>query len=183
MNENDATASQSNPTASPPTRLEIALKHIEFARSYSTELIQDIEPEDWFWQPAEGVTHIAWQVGHMAMAQYGLTLFRQRGRQPIDLELMSGKFRKRFARGTTPSANRDDYPTPEEILTVFHRVHEQMLIEVPTYPDQELDEPVDPPYAGYATRYGALLLAGDHEMIHAGQIGLLRRLIGKPPIR
>jgi hypothetical protein len=39
------------------------------------------------------------------------------------------------------------------------------------------------PYAGYPTKLGALLFCPLHEMIHAGQIGLLRRLMGKPPIR
>ena len=58
-----------------------------------------------------------------------------------------------------------------------------MCQELPTFDDQDLDQPVDQPYAAFATRYGALLFAGHHEMLHAGQIGLLRRLMGKAPVR
>jgi hypothetical protein len=33
------------------------------------------------------------------------------------------------------------------------------------------------------TRLGALLFSSHHEMLHAGQIGVLRRLLGKAPVR
>jgi hypothetical protein len=45
------------------------------------------------------------QVGHLAMAQYGLCLFRIRGRQSEDAELMSSAFRKKYFKGTTPDAH------------------------------------------------------------------------------
>lgn len=166
-----------------PTRLEIAVKNIEFARNYTKSLITDLSDEEWFWQPGESITHIAWQVGHIAMGQYGLALFVQRGRQPIDLELMKGKFRKKFFKGTTPSPDASEYPTVAEILTVLDRVYDQVMEEVPHFEDKDLDQSVEMPFAGYPTRYGALLFAADHEMLHAGQIGLVRRLMGKPPIR
>ncbi len=175
--------SESNPIVTTPSRLEVAQKHLESARLYMLTLLDDLNEEDWFWQPTEGITHIAWQVGHLAMAEYGLVLFRQRGRQPIDGELMSGKFRKKFAKGSEPKSDSAEYPKPEEILQVLHRVHEQALKELQTFADEDLDQPVDPPHAAFANRYGALLFAGDHEMLHAGQIGLLRRLMGKPPMR
>jgi uncharacterized damage-inducible protein DinB len=86
-------------------------------------------------------------------------------------------------KGTTASSDRGSHPAPEEILAVLDRVHQQVLIEVPRFPDTELDQPIDPPHAVVATRYGSMLFAGDHEMLHAGQIGFLRRLMGKPPVR
>ncbi|MEL7497068.1 MAG: DinB family protein [Planctomycetota bacterium] len=165
-------------------RLATAIRHIEFARNYMLTLLEDLSDDDWFWTPENFPTHIAWQVGHIAMSEYGLTLFQQRGRnREVDAELMSSKFRKLFMRGTKPSLERDTHPQPEEILTVLNRVHEQMRLEVPTFDGPALDEPLGPPTSAYATRYGALLFTGDHEMLHAGQIGLLRRLMGKPPLR
>ena len=118
------------------------------------------------------------------MAQYGLTLFRQRGRESIDSELMSGKFRKKFMKGTTPTASREDYPTRDEIITVLNAVNEQMLVELPQFDsDAHLNEVIDEPNAGFGNKFGALMFACDHEMLHAGQIGLLRRLMGKSPLR
>jgi hypothetical protein len=51
------------------------------------------------------------------------------------------------------------------------------------YEEATLSEPVDMPYTAYATKLGALLFCSHHEMIHAGQIGLIRRLLGKAPVR
>jgi len=137
-------------------RLRIAIRHIEFARKYSRSLLDGLSDDDWFWSPEKFTTHIAWQVGHLAMSQYGLTLYQQRGRNlEVDKQLMSSKVRKLFMRGTKPVPERDAYP----------------------------DEEIGPPHAAFATRYGALLFAADHEMIHSGQIGMLRRLMGKEPLR
>jgi DinB superfamily len=164
-------------------RLEMAARHIQSARDYTLTLLQGLSDEDWFWTPDPPITHIAWQIGHLAFAEYGLVLFRQRGRLPEDAELMSGSFRKAFAKGTTPSADRSDYPDIVEIRRTFDNVHRQALRELAAMKDAGLDEGIDPPHAAFASKFGALLFAADHEMLHAGQIGLLRRLMNKPPIR
>lgn len=170
-----------------PTRvsdkLQIAWRQIEFARNYSMTLLEDLSEDDWFFSPEAYPTHIAWQVGHLAMSEYGLTLFRQRGRQDVDTELMSSKFRKLFMRGTEPVRERSAYPGPDEILAVLNRVHQQMRLELPGFDGNCLDEPLDPPHAAFSTRYGALLFASHHELLHAGQIGVIRRLRGKSPLR
>lgn len=165
------------------SRIDIAIRRIETTREYTGSLLEDLSEEDWYWQPEGLSTHVAWQVGHLAMAQYGLTLFRQRGRQPIDLELMSGRFRKQFSRGSTPAIRSEKSPSVEEIRGVFDRVHAQALQELPTFDEASLDEPIDPPYSGYPNKFGALLFSVDHEMLHCGQIGILRRLMGKEPVR
>jgi uncharacterized damage-inducible protein DinB len=165
------------------TYVDLAVRQIEAARAYTLTLLDGLDDAAWFQQPAEGVTHIAWQMGHLAMAEYGLCLFRIRGRQPEDTELMTGKFRKQFSKGSTPDPNSTNNPTPAEIRQVLDRVHQQALRELAARDDQSLSEPIEEPYAVFNTKLGALLFCAHHEMLHAGQIGLLRRLIGKPPMR
>jgi hypothetical protein len=164
-------------------RLEIACQQIQFARDYTLSLLQDIDDAQWFWRPHEGVTHVAWQIGHLAMAQYGLCLFRLRGRQPGDADLMSSVFRKKFSKGTTPDPDPAQNPSPAEIRDVLERVHRQVMTELPACSDAALNEPVDMPYAMFPTKLGGLYFCALHEMMHAGQIGLLRRLMGKATTR
>lgn len=163
--------------------LDIARRQIEFARNYTLTLLEDVAPSDWFTQPPNVATHLAWQVGHLAMAEYGLGLFRLRGRQPEDTELMSSRFRKKFSRGSAPDPDPDNNPSPDEIRSVFDRVHQQVLTELPGHTEQDLQEKIDEPYAVFDTKLGALYFCASHEMLHAGQIGLIRRLLGKSPIR
>jgi hypothetical protein len=162
--------------------LEIAIKQIEFARKNLLLLIADIADEDWFYMP-QGITHVAWQVAHLAMAQYGLCLFRVRGRSTEDIHLMPSDFRKKFSRGSTPIADPAENPTPVQIRDVLNRVYEQSMKELSTYTDEQLNAPVDEPHAVFATKLGAIFFCSSHEVLHCGQIGLIRRLIGKKPIR
>ncbi len=93
---NDAVASQ---------MLAAAVGQIEFARRYTLELLAATPREHWFVMPQRLPTNVAWQVGHLTVSQYGLLMFRMRGRQPEDLELIPGKFRKAFSRGSRPSSD------------------------------------------------------------------------------
>ena len=97
---------------------------------------------------------------------------------------MSSSFRKLFSRGSVPDADSSKYPPAAEIRATFDRVHAQVLKEAPSFTAESLKEPVEPPFAVEQTRLGeSLLLSSHHEMVHAGQLGLLRRLLGKQPIR
>jgi len=176
-----------------PSQLELARRQIDFARSYTKTLLADLEDDLWFVRPsagasedagpAPGPTHIAWQVGHLAMAEYMLTLLRLRGKQPGDSDLIDKPFMRLFLKGSTPESDPARYPAPAQILAVFDRVHDRVMSELAEYPADQLDQPVVEPYAVYATRLGSLLFCASHEMLHAGQIGLLRRLLGRPPVR
>ena len=165
------------------SRLQTALAQIDFARQYTLSLLADIPDDLWFQVPAGAPSHVAWQVGHLAMAQYGLALFRQRGRAAEDSELMSATFRKQFSKGSQPNPNAAENPTPGEIREVFEKVYAQVKKEAPTFADSQLDEPVDMPYMVWPTKLGALHFCCAHEMLHAGQIGLIRRGLGKTPVR
>lgn len=167
----------------PTDLLSLAIQQIEFSRNYTLTLLNGVNEEDWFRQPTEDVTHLAWQVGHLAMAEYMLTMVRMRGKRPEDEELISKKFVRLFLKGSTPEADATKYPAPEEILRVFHAVHQQALAELPNTPAEELNVQVPEPHAVFDTKLGSLFFCASHEMLHAGQIGLLRRLLGKAPVR
>ena len=165
------------------TRLEFAIEQIRQARQYTCRLIETVDHADWFRIPPAGVTHVAWQVGHLAMAHYVLCLERIRGTRPEDGNLIPEDLRARFGRGSVPDADPAKNPTPEEVRAIFDRVYRQTLEELPDLSDQELDRPPHRPHPQFSTKYGALTWAARHEMLHAGQIGLLRRQLGASPIR
>jgi hypothetical protein len=145
-------------------------------------LLDQTRTEDWFRQPPGGVTHIAWQVGHLAFAEYRLALLRIRGSQPQDADLISEGFVRQVGAGSVPEADAGKNPGQAEIRAVFDRVHEQVLRELPGLDDRELDEPVLTPHRLAKTKLWALLWCAQHEAVHAGQIGLLRRQLGYSPL-
>jgi hypothetical protein len=163
------------------SRLQMAIEQIIFARTYTIWLLDNTDVADWFRQPG-GVTHIAWQVGHLAFSEYRLGLQRIRGARPEDAALFSEEFLRRFGRDSLPDADPAKHPSPAEIRAVFDGVHEQTLRELRGLDESELDTPVLQPHPRVKTKLWSLLWCAQHEAVHAGQIGLLRRQLGHAPL-
>jgi DinB superfamily len=161
-------------------RLQLAIEQIVFARKYTLGLLDQTKADDWFRMPPGGVSHVGWQVGHLAFAEYRLALWRIRGTQPEDGALFSAEFQRLFGANSVPEAGVA-FPV-EEIRAVLNRVHDQVLQETPLLSEAELDQPVPHPHPLAKTKLLALLWCAHHEMLHAGQIGLLRRHLGYPPM-
>lgn len=159
------------------------LAQMKWMRDYTLQLIDSIPEELWLVQPEGLNTHVAWQVGHLAVAEYGLMLFRQRGRNPGDMQLLPGWLRKKYGRGSVPAEVDEKTATPQELRQRLDAIHAQTLAEVPDLAAETLAEPTDMPYTAYPMKIGALLFCPLHESLHAGQIGLLRRAHGLEPLR
>jgi DinB superfamily len=165
------------------TRLELGVEQIIFARNYTIEVLDQTPAGEWFRLPPSGISHVAWQVGHLAYAQYRLALWRIRGAQPQDSDLISEAHRNLFGYESVPDPDPAKYPSPADLRAVFGRVHEQVLREVRCLDEGELDLPVPHPHPFAPTKLQALLWCAHHEMLHAGQIGLLRRQLGYQPLK
>jgi hypothetical protein len=164
------------------SRLQLAIEQIVFARNYTLRLLDQTPVAEWFRQPPGGVSHVAWQVGHLAFAQYRMALERIRGPQPQNADLIAEEFLRLFGRDSMPDPDPAKYPSQAEIRAVFDRVHEQVLRELRGLEESELDQPVRKPHPLVKTKQWALLWCAQHEAVHTGQIGLLRRQLGYAPL-
>jgi uncharacterized damage-inducible protein DinB len=164
------------------TELDLAVQQLNFARKYTLRFLDDLPDEDWFRQPHEGVTHIAWQIGHLTMADYRLCMERIRGVRAADEELLPQRIISLFRGGTAPEAEPAKYPAPKQLRRYLKRVREQMLSEVKGLAKQEWAEPPLLVHPIARTKLESLFWCAQHELVHAGQIGLLRRLLGHRPL-
>jgi len=160
-----------------------AIGQMEFARNYTLGLISEVPDELWQTPPAGIPSHFAWQIGHLAVAQYGLMLFRQRGRAEGDVDLMPGWFRKRYSRGTSAIDDPSPHPDRTTMLALLERIHVASMEFMKQTSAELLLEPTEMPFAAYPIKLGAFLFCPLHESIHSGQIGLLRRAHGLSPVR
>src|SRR6516165_12497730 len=117
------------------TRLELAIEQIVFARNYTIELLDQTPAAEWFRLPPGGVSHVGWQVGHLAFSEYRLALWRIRGERPDDAALFSPEFKRLFGADSVPHAD-SAYP-PAELRAVLDRVHGQVLRELPGLDEAE----------------------------------------------
>ena len=165
------------------SRLDLAINRMRGSRLFTQQFLSDLTDVEWYWSPPQFTTHIAWQVAHIAVAEYNLCLRRVRGRTAADESLVSDAFIEAFKQGSKPVAELDKNPPLDEIRRVFEAVHEQSIGELSGRSEAELDGPLAEPHPRFKTKLGAVEFSPLHEMVHAGQIAMLRRLMGKPPLR
>lgn len=164
------------------SRLELVIGELQAARQYLLRLIESVPTRDWFRIPQGGVSHVAWQVGHLAMAQYRLCLERIRGERPSDLVELHTDLYALFRKGSSPQDDPAAYPPAEMILDMLNLVDAQAHGELPWLSETDLDSPPLSPHPLFTTKYGGLCWCVRHEMLHAGQIGMIRRQLGAAPI-
>lgn len=162
-------------------RVQTALANMRKSRGLLKHFLEGLTPDQWLWQPAEGINHVAWQAGHLAVAQHALCLRRVRGESPDDARFLPESFAARYGKGSTPEAGAEANATVDELLVVLDAVHERVEAELAERTDRDLDRPVDPPHPMYETVLGGVEFAPQHELMHVGQVVLLRRLMGVKP--
>ena len=165
------------------TRIEFALDSIHFSRGYTQTLLDKVPEEDWYRFPPQGFTHVAWQVGHLAWAQHGLVFRRVAGEATDSDGLLPAGYAELFGKGSTPQPGAEAYPGVSELRSVFNAVHSRVLVVAPTLAESLLDERIEPPHPAFRTKYEALLWAARHELVHAGQIAMIRRGLGHASLR
>jgi DinB family protein len=162
-------------------RVATAIERIRGARENTLRFMSDFTTDEWFWHPPSFVTHLAWQIGHTAYVQYCHCFLWIRGRRPEDQSLLSRQFIELFEMSSVPVADGRVYPPIEEISHVLNAVHDRAMSELSMLSDEELDVPIHPSRPE-RTKLNGLFWDAEHEFLHAGQIGLLRRLLGNPPV-
>jgi uncharacterized damage-inducible protein DinB len=178
----DKTGSSRAATGAFMPNVRFLIEQIQFARSYTLRFLDEIDPSDWFRMPSEGVTHVAWQVGHLAVAEYRLALSRIRGVRPEDEDLIPERFLTLYSRDSRAEPDPAKNPHIGELRGVFDRVHQAAIGELSSNPDLDLDAAILQPHLLCTTKGEILRWCSHHEMIHAGQIALLRRLFGAKPL-
>jgi len=166
------------------TQAELLAEQLEVTRHWTLSLLADIDGDDWFHQPAQGVAHALWLCGHMTSAQDTLVHTRCLGSGLLDTD-----FKAHFTIGVPVKSKREhDFPAPERVLAVMADLHAKTVAAVRAMTDELLAEPAFgadgvTPHPLYRDKRGAVSHCVRHEAFHAGQIATIRRLTGKTFLR
>jgi hypothetical protein len=141
------------------------------------EYLKDLSDADLLVRPVPGANHTAWQLGHLIGGEIMLLAQIPGGSQ---LELPAG-FVERHSKETASMEPPKGFLTKAEYLAIWKNVREQTFAKLDQLPDADLDKPSTGRMATFAPTWGHLfLLAANHQMMHGGQIAVLRRKLGKP---
>ena len=137
-------------------------------------LVGDWSATEWLFKDAAG--HDArWIVGHLAIQRRRVATWAGHPCAPVDWE-------GAFQRGSS-SAAVPDHLDPRTLVAACHEAQARIAIGWPTLTEAALEQPLGRNLPdGSSTIGGAIRFLAWHEAYHLGQLGLLRRMIGKPGI-
>lgn len=159
--------------------VEMLVNRFEAARRWTQALLADFSDWEWFRQPGAGLHHAAWIAGHLTWAEWGLVNARclgKAGTPPVSAEL--------FGKGSKPLDDAGKYPSPGQIRADMDRVHGEMIPIIRAMTPAFLAEKANgDPHPYFTTKGEVIGMLSMHESFHAGQLALLRRLMGRGALR
>jgi len=154
------------------------IEALKFARRITLGLLEGIEDQQFLHRPLPGGNHAMWIVGHIACEDDEF-LSELAGRK----QQLSKPWHDNFGMGSTPSDDASAYPSIAEIKTQLASLREQFLGWLQTMPEARLGQPLPESWATFAPNYAAFMsTAACHEMLHAGQLTVVRRSLGLKPV-
>lgn len=162
--------------------LEFIVHLLKDTRKHTLAQVEGLTDEEMMFQPGPETNHPLWLLGHIVTSENGLIL-----RWCAGQSAMPEEYAKLFFMGTKPQSDLSIYPKKDEVLEVLADVHTNSIEVVETLTPEQLDERPE----GYEemapgaqqlfwSKGACIWHHAMHEAAHAGQITLLRRLLGKP---
>jgi len=144
------------------------------AQMVSDMLLEDLDESEIMMRPAEHANHIAWQLGHLIVS---FNMFGNKVRADSMPALPEG-FVEQHSKETSASDDASGFLSKGEYLDLLNQNREGLVGLVA---EADLDAAAPEEMQGYCQSVGDMLdLAASHELMHSGQITVLRRRLGKP---
>ena len=138
--------------------------------------VADLAADEFLHRTSPNANCAAWTVGHLA-----LTDRRSLARLGAPLPELPEGFDKRFSRyDGCPQAQ--EFGDVKQIVAAFDEHRTRLIAAVKTATPEQLEAKLERPIAMCATVGEALAFLGVHTAMHAGQIVMIRRSLGRPPL-
>ena len=154
--------------------------HLQFALETSRRMlhmfVDDLTPEQRRHRICPEANCIDWLVGH-------LTLTEQRFHAIFDAKStpLPAGFDATFARDDI-ATRRPDYGDTSGLMALFDEQRNITIARVGELTQEQLIVPLVKPHPRFSTLGEAAIFCSIHVTMHAGQMSMIRRMLGKPPV-
>ncbi len=137
--------------------------------------VSDLSDADLLVRPVPAANHIAWQLGHLIVAEKQLGGGVPGFAYP---ELPKG-YTELY--GKEGAGKDQGFERKATYVDLFNKMRDTTLAAVSKLSDADLDKPTEGSMAKFAPKVvNLLLLLSDHTTMHYGQFTVVRRKLGKP---
>lgn len=155
----------------------VLLDGLRVSEMITSMLFGDLTDADLLVRPVAGANHYAWQLGHLigSMKQMGEMV------QPGSMPALPDGFVEKYTKETAGNDNRDDFLTKDEYLELLSQQRDATRKLINDIDVNQFDEPGPEPMRELVPTVGDVLhLMSLHEIMHLGQLSVIRRQLGKP---
>ncbi|MDB5301025.1 MAG: DinB superfamily protein [Phycisphaerales bacterium] len=138
--------------------------------------IADLTPAEYLHRPTPKANCPAWTVGHLI-----LTDRRTAARFGAEMPGLPEGFEQRFARDEHAPAAAD-YGDVSGLRALFNETRGRLIDVVKRATPEVLNQPLENVHPRFKTVGEMALFMAIHTSMHAGQITIIRRCLGRPPL-
>lgn len=139
--------------------------------------LSDMTDEELLVRPVPGAHHAAWQLGHLILSERMMI----DGVEPKSCPAVSPSFLEAHGKGGDAVGTHHGFLGVKGYLELMTRQREVTLAVAERLTEARLDEPAPEFMRSYAPFVRSVFLSiGGHEYMHAGQLAVIRRHLGKP---
>jgi hypothetical protein len=155
---------------------DLALDRLSWSRGFLNALLADMKDDQLLARAAGCGNHAVWIMGHMATVDDNVV--SSMTGQPKRLPESFGAL---FGMGSKPTERAADYPSRRELTDAMAATRERLKEWVAALDDTSAFEPTPERMRRFAPNRVMLgITVPSHEMLHAGQLTVIRAALGLP---
>ncbi len=152
---------------------------LDISRKLFDRYLADLKPADFDHHVAPGTNSAAWIAGHLV-----LTDRRALGALGVtDLPALPEGFDAQFPVTRVAAPPAQAHVTPgSELVELFRANRARLIAAAAAAPPEVLNAPADKPGPAFQTVGEMVEFMGIHTALHLGQVTIIRRSLGYPPV-
>ncbi len=158
---------------------QVLFELLSTSRFVMSSYLEDLTDDDLLVRPVDGAHHAAWQLGHLISSESQMI----EGIRPQAQQLVARDFARRHDKSRAFESADLWEVSKSEYLTLMELVRSATLNLLRELSEDELSAAGPEFMRKYAPTVGSVFTSiGSHELMHAGQIAVIRRKLGKPVV-
>ena len=159
------------------TPIDILAHSLRTSQKLVHRYCEDLKPQEYLHRPCAQANCAAWLLGHLILSDRGVLM-----RLGVSsLPALPDGFDQRFARDAE-APRSDQYGDVTMLLPMFMQWRSLLIESLPDLGIQALSKPLEKPHPMFSTAGEMVGFMAHHATMHAGQITIIRRSLGRPPL-